>query len=96
MARLEAIETELSARLTAARSEHDPLRVNLARLEEVVRHVPNHTDLKDIYERLNPLAGEVAALRGELSGVHASLDDIKRGLSMIHESILRREEGRWA
>jgi hypothetical protein len=92
IARVDGIEREIFNRMAEARGEHDPIRVTVARLEEAIRHVPNQDDLKDVYDRLNPLTKEVAGLRGELGGMHDALDDIKRGVAMIHESMLRRED----
>jgi hypothetical protein len=66
----------------------------LSRIEEQVKHMPGPGDLRAIYDRLNPIGESVAGLSAQVSGLNQNLADIKHGLAVLNESLLRREEGR--
>lgn len=53
----------------------------LARLEQDVRHGPQHGDLKRIHGRIDEVAGSMRRLEGEFGGA-------SRTLTLIHEFLL--------
>lgn len=63
----------------------------IARIEETLRAVPSTADLSEIYAVVNPLREGLAGLRSDMSGVKDALSEIRRGLSMLTDSLLRAD-----
>lgn len=48
-----------------------------------LRHIPSHTDLAQIHEKVNSLSGTMREVRGELAGIN-------RTLGLINEYLLNK------
>lgn len=73
--RISELETDLDAKLDAHADR-------LARLEQDVRHGPQHVDLKRVHARIDELTGAIKRMEGEFGGAN-------RTLSLIHEFLLK-------
>jgi len=89
---LARLESHIDANPTGKECTMQSARIS--RLEEQIKHMPGTREIKALYDRLNPLAESMSALRAQATAHGEALQDIKRGLSVLNESLIRREEGR--
>lgn len=68
-------------------------RERVSRVEERLTHVPTSQDLAEIYRAMNPLRESVAALRADVSGIKESLTEIRRGVGVLTDSLMRHNGG---
>ncbi len=72
-ARFDAIATDFDKRM-------DTQDQRIARLSGLVERAPTHTDLSDLYDKVNRTAQDVSAISGELKGIN---DNLRLILSQI-------------
>lgn len=74
--RISAFETDVDKKF-------DDHGQRITRVETLVGNVPSHSDLADLHEKINEVAGSMQQLRGEFSGA-------VRTLQLIHETLMER------
>lgn len=85
-ARFDAIHQRVAGNEATLRANPSPALCadqtrRLAQVEESIRHMPAHADIKRLHERIDSVAELAAEVRGRLMG-------IERTLSMISEHLL--------
>lgn len=76
-ATIATLETGLDSRI----DEHS---TRLARVEQDIKHVPDHNDFKRVHQRLDVLNGELKELKGEFHSMRSTL-------SLIHQYLMDKK-----
>lgn len=64
----------------------------LSRLEERFSHTPGRADLEKVYRTINPLRESVAALRSDMAAMREALTEIRRGVSVLTDALMRHND----
>jgi uncharacterized protein HemX len=83
-ANIDAVNTRVTLVHEESRQMNTALRKDIDRLDVEVRTLPDHDDLKQVYERLGSVDRQLSQLVGSVKGV-------ERGFEMINNHLLNKE-----
>lgn len=63
----------------------------LTRLEERITHMPDVTDMAELYRTLNPLREGVARMGAEIKALRETVQDMRRGMADLTNALLNKD-----
>lgn len=64
----------------------------ISRIEERLSHAVGPGDLEKVYLTINPLRESVAALRADMGAMREALTEIRRGVAVLTDALVRHNE----